>query len=148
MEGKMLSDGVGYLNIKSWSNHNKTEGGNIAELVEKELNNFKDSDSLIIDVRQNGGGNSSLAENLASHFIEKQTQYCKIFKKVSKQDELVEQTVNISPKGEFLDKKIVILTGPKCLSSNEMFVLMLKDTGKAITVGQTTGGGSGNPKAI
>ena len=29
-----------------------------------------------------------------------------------------------------------------------MFVLMLKDTGKAVTVGQTTGGGSGNPKAF
>ncbi len=42
----------------------------------------------------------------------------------------------------------ISLTDSKCLSSNEMFILMLKDTGKAITIGQTTGGGSGNPKTF
>ena len=29
-----------------------------------------------------------------------------------------------------------------------MFIMMLKDTGRAITVGQTTGGGSGSPKSF
>jgi hypothetical protein len=148
VESKMLSDSIGYLNVRSWSNHAQTDGKNIAELVEEELENLKDSDSLIIDVRQNGGGNSDLAEKLAGHFIDKPTQYCKILKKVPGQDELVEKTLSISPDGEFLDKKVVILTDSKGLSSNEMFILMLKDTGKAVTIGQTTGGGSGNPKAF
>jgi C-terminal processing protease CtpA/Prc len=29
-----------------------------------------------------------------------------------------------------------------------MFILMLKDTGRAVTIGETTGGGSGNPEYI
>jgi len=29
-----------------------------------------------------------------------------------------------------------------------MFIMMLKDTNRAITVGQTTGGGSGSPKSF
>ena len=107
VESKMLSDSVGYLNVRSWSNHAKIDGKNIAELVEQELDNLKGSDSLIIDVRQNGGGNSDLAEKLAGHFIDKPTPYCKILKKVPGQNELVEKSCTVDPSGEFLDKKVV-----------------------------------------
>ncbi len=148
VDGEMVSDKIGYLNIRSWSNQIKIDGKNIAELVEEELKNLKDSDSLIIDVRQNGGGNSRLAEKLAGHFIDKPAQYCKVLRKAPDQERLVEKSCYVDPEGEFLDKEVAILTGPRCLSSNELFVMMLKDTGKAVTIGRTTGGGSGNPKSF
>jgi C-terminal processing protease CtpA/Prc len=146
VESMMLSNNIGYLKILSWSNHVKVDDKNVAELVEEELNKLTESESIIIDVRENGGGNSNLAESLARHFIDKKIQFCTVLRKKSDSTELVEEAFNIEPGETYLDKKVVILTDAKCLSSNEMFILMLKDTGKAITIGQTTGGGSGNPK--
>lgn len=148
VEGKMLSDNIGYLNVRSWSNGAKTKGKNIAELAEEELENITKCDSLIIDVRQNGGGNSSLAEKLAGHFTDQPIEYGIIFVRTPGTNEFVEGKCTLSPQGEFLDKKIVVLTGPRCASSNEMFIMMLKDGIKATTIGQTTSGSSGNPRSF
>lgn len=148
VEGKILPDNIGYLNVRSWSNTIKISGKNIAELVEEELNKLQICTSLIIDIRENGGGDSSLAHQVAGHFIDKRRQFSKILIKVNDQNKLDEHNLFVVPSGEFLDKKVVILTSPKCLSSSDMFVLMLKDTGRAKTIGQTTGGGSGNAKSF
>lgn len=146
VSGKMLDQDTGYLQIKSWSNHVVFNGKNVADLVEEELKTLATSRFLIIDVRENGGGNSSLAEKLAGHFVKQEKHYGTVLKRQGKEDKLVSSKLYLRPRGDFLDKKTVVLTGPKCLSSNEMFIMMMKDTGSAITVGQTTGGGSGNPK--
>lgn len=148
VDGRMLSESIGYLKINSWSNRIKLNGRNIADLVEEELDDLTKCDSLIIDVRENSGGDSSLAEELAGHFIDKPVVYCKAVKIKEGSNELENLDFSVKSQGKFLDKKIVILTGPKCLSSNELFIMMLKDTDKAITVGQTTGGGSGNAKSF
>ena len=145
VESKILGESIGYLNVTSWSSHVKVNDKDISELIEDELKNLNNCDSLIIDNRQNGGGNSDFAEKLAGHFIQKNTKYCKVSTRISKTNEMIEKDITINSEGDFLNKKIVILTGPRSISSSEMFVLMLKDTGKAITIGQTTGGGSGNP---
>lgn len=148
VSGKMLDQQIGYLQIKSWSNHVNFDGKNVADLVEEELEPLTASKFLIIDVRENGGGNSSLAEKLAGRFIKNVTHYGTVLKRQARKNELVSSKLELKPQGDFLDKKVVVLTGPKCLSSNEMFIMMMKDTGIAETIGQTTGGGSGNPKSF
>jgi len=148
VNGKMLDQQIGYLQIKSWSNHVDFNGKNVADLVEEELEPLMASKFLIIDVRENGGGNSSLAEKLAGRFVKKATHYGTVLKRQARKDALVSSKLELKPQGDFLDKKVVVLTGPKCLSSNEMFIMMMKDTGIAETIGQTTGGGSGNPKSF
>jgi carboxyl-terminal processing protease len=70
------------------------------------------------------------------------------FKRIPGEEILEKIEFTIEPGGEFLDRKIVILTNSKCLSSSELFILMLKETGRAITMGQTTGGGSGCPSSF
>ena len=148
VNGKMLDQQIGYLQIKSWSNHVNFDGRNVADLVEEELKTLATSKFLIIDVRENGGGNSSLAEKLAGCFVKKATHYGTVLKRKAQTNELVSSELKLKPMGDFLDKKVVVLTGPKCLSSNEMFIMMMKDTDSAVTIGQTTGGGSGNPKSF
>ncbi len=148
VECKILSEKIGYLKVTSWGKDIKVDGKNIAELVEDELSKLKNCDSIIFDVRGNGGGASNLAEKIAAYFIDKDTQYCRTLIKNGKQNELIEKKYILHPNGEYLNKKVVILTNLKCFSATEMFILMLKDTGRAITVGQTTGGGSGNPVKV
>ena len=148
VSSKMLDQQIGYLQIKSWSNHINFDGKNVADLVEKELESLVASKFLIIDVRENGGGNSSFAEKLASHFIKKTTNYGTVLRRQTKRAGLVSSEFKLEPRGDFLDKKVVVLTGPRCLSSNEMFIMMMKDTGSAVTIGQATGGGSGNPRSF
>jgi len=148
VNSKMLDKQIGYLQIKSWSNHVNFDGKNVADLVEEELRTLETCKSLIIDVRENGGGNSSLAKKLAGHFIKQKTHYGTVLERQTQKDKLVSSKLYFKPQGDFWDKKVVVLTGPKCLSSNEMFIMMMNNTDNAVTIGQTTGGGSGNPKSF
>jgi hypothetical protein len=151
VNGKVLDENIGYLEINSWSKDIKIDGKQIDKLIDGELEAMSECESLIIDVRENGGGSSKLAEPLAGHFIDPKdppVNYGTVLERKNEAVELIGRELELEQQGEFLNKKIVILTGPKCLSSNEMFIMMLKDTGKAITIGQTTGGGSGNPADI
>jgi len=148
VSGKILDENIGYLKINSWSEYIEIDGKKIDKLIDEELEAMSECGSLIIDVRENGGGSSKLAEPLAGHFIEDPVIYGTVLERKNGAAELIRRELELKPQDGFLNKKIVILTGPKCLSSNEVFIMMLKDTGKAITIGQTTGGGSGNRKPI
>ena len=146
VRARKLNRDTGYLKIISWSGYLKFQGRNVADLVDEELSKIKNLPILIIDVRQNQGGSSLMAEKLAGYFVKKKTAYATVLRREESKNKLVKQKLFTYPREEFLNPKIIILTSPKCLSSNEMFIMMLKDTGRAITVGHTTGGGSGSPK--
>jgi C-terminal processing protease CtpA/Prc len=148
LESKILEGNIGYIRIDSWSNAIEIDGKNIAQLVEEELEKIKSSTSIILDVRNNDGGNSHYARLVASHFIKEKTECCHFLVKKPGQKDMVKFTEHVAPEGEFYDKKIVILTGPICISSTDMFLTFLKDTGRAVSIGQTTGGGSGNPQSL
>ncbi len=113
INGKMLDQQIGYLQIKSWSNHANFSGKNVADLVEEELEPLMASDFLIIDVRENGGGDSSLAKKLAGRFVKKATHYGTVLKRQARKDELVNSELELEPQGDFFDKKVVVLA--RCL---------------------------------
>lgn len=146
IESKMLDEDIGYISINSWGGDINVNGKNIAELVEEELEKLKQSTSIIFDVRDNDGGSSRYARLVASHFIKERTKCCTFLVKKPEQKEMIKEDGHINPEGEFYDQKIVILTSPKCISATDMFLTFLKDTGRAVSIGQTTGGGSGNPQ--
>src|SRR2546423_12581201 len=54
--------------------------------------------------------------------------------------------VEPNPAGPKFRGKVIVLTGGGTLSSCESFVLMMKQVPNCQTVGQKTGGSSGNPK--
>lgn len=148
ISSEILEGNLGYLRISSWSSKVQMDGRNIADFVDDELEALRSVSGLIIDVRDNSGGDSSLAYRLAGRFLDEQQVYASAFVKGEDSDEFKKEEFTVDPLEPRIDKPVVILTGPRCLSSNELFILMLKDTGHAITVGETTGGGSGNPKTF
>jgi C-terminal processing protease CtpA/Prc len=51
----------------------------------------------------------------------------------------------VKPQKPYLELPIVLLIDTSCFSSNEYFIAGMKDNKRAILLGETTGGGSGNP---
>lgn len=124
-------------------------------------NMFNDIDknnieNLIIDIRDNGGGNSSLGDLLFSYlYNEPFTQYSKIHEKLSEQckntyaskDDKLIGTVrkqDIKPvryiKGYEFKGRIVLLTNRYSFSSATDFAALINDYGRGIIIGEETGG--------
>jgi C-terminal processing protease CtpA/Prc len=54
----------------------------------------------------------------------------------------------IADEGKRFKGKVAVLIGPKCFSSNETFLLMLRHGAKATLVGEKSFGSSGNPQSF
>ena len=102
---------------------------------------------LIIDVRPNGGGDEITARKIAGCFLDKPAVYAAhIMRSEGKFSEQRTRTVAPNPAAPKFRGKVFVLTGGGTLSSCESFVLMMKQVPGCLTMGQKTGGSSGNPK--
>ncbi|MCK5940396.1 MAG: S41 family peptidase, partial [Planctomycetes bacterium] len=131
-------DGIGYLLITGWQENVDVERtiGAIAEMM--------DAAALVIDVRPNTGGDEAIARRVASWFVQGEKVYAK-HRAVS--DEGLGAVVERTVRGNdaVYDRPVAVLVGPRVMSSNESFVLMMKQAEDATIVGQRTLGCSGNP---
>ncbi len=140
----ILPSNVGYLRVPSF-----TVGlghGNI-DLI---LNYLATCTGLIIDVRDNGGGNLSYAETLATHFIASPvTAGYMVHKTGPGHDDFSEPfkvTYDPAPSGHFIwGKPVVVLTNRSTFSAGNFFVAVMKSLPNVTIAGATTGGGSGMP---
>jgi len=128
--------------------HKKFMDGNGELSADSVLSEMFKYPNLIIDVRDNRGGNESYAKKFAAYFAKDSTPY-----------ELVkyynEETGNFDK--EYVKKlypnemkkysgNIYVISGPAVMSSNESFVLMMKQLPNSKIIGMKTYGSSGNPK--
>ena|SRR5437867_8651220 len=88
-----------------------------------------------------------MARKIAGCFLDNPAVYAgHVIRSGGKLSEKRERVVQPNPAGPKFRGKVIVLTGPATLSSCESFVLMMKQMPGCVTVGQTTGGSSGNPK--
>ncbi len=112
--------------------------------------------ALIIDVRENGGGDDGQGNYVLSHLIEKTTYSSKsktrnhvpTFKAWGQPDMWTEFEPDaikpIEGKEKYL-KPLVLLMGAKTYSAAEDFAVAYDNSGRGIKIGQTTGGSTGQP---
>ena len=135
-------DGIGYLLINGWQENVDAERliGAIAEMMEQK--------ALVIDVRSNTGGDERIAQRVASWFVEGSHVYAqhRIRTGPGPDGFGAPQARQITGNDAVYDRPVAVLVGPRVMSSNEAFVLMMKQARDAIIVGQKTYGSSGNPK--
>ena len=130
------------LTIPSWSGELGVLDKKLIDICVKNIERY---DGILIDVRNNQGGNSRIAHSFASIFFKTPCVYGKFIKR-KEGGKLFSVTAVLQPNSEiYLDKSIVILTSNKCFSSNELFLAPFKVSGRAILIGEKTRGGSGNP---
>jgi carboxyl-terminal processing protease len=150
IESRMCkNNNIGYLNIYTF-----TGDGSMSLfddrylLIDDILKQFKDTKGLLIDVRWNGGGNSGNSELVASRFADQKRVYTRFKMKdgPGKNDFSEWKTRSISPNGSFqYTKPVVVLTSRATCSAAEDFVMAMQVLPQVTIVGDTTGGGIGNP---
>ena len=139
---KILDDNIGYVRCASFQYG--FGDGNIHEM----LRTLALCDGLIIDIRNNGGGMLTAAEQLASIFTNETYTAGYIAHKTGKghNDFSTPQPIKIDPfVGLRWQKPAVILTNRSTFSAANAFVMYLKGRPRLTIIGDKTGGGSGMP---
>lgn len=122
---KILQDNIGYISILSMM-------GNVVDKFEDAYNQIKDLPYLIVDVRNNGGGNSENGRLICEYLIREPQPYC------------LSPNRNIQPQDNAYKGKIYMLTSHFTFSAAESFVLDMLESNNAILIGEPTGGDTGN----
>lgn len=139
---KVLMDNIGYVYYGSFMSG--IGEGNLHEVIK----NMLFCDGIIIDVRDNGGGELTNSEVFISGFLEKETLVGYMIHKTGKghSDFSNPYEIKVKPyKGYTYLNKVVVLTNRSCYSAANDFVSAMKSVPNAKIIGDRTGGGGGLP---
>lgn len=128
-DSKILDNGIGYIELLSFD-----EGS--TELFNEQLQNLKEQNikSLIIDLRNNGGGIVEEAIGIAEIFVPREAIIMKSYNK--KGEEKIIKSSNSKPS----DLEIVVLVNENSASATEIFAGAIQDNNIGQIVGKTTYG--------
>lgn len=140
--GKIRNRNIGYISVSSF-----VSDSDDYSVIDEIITNFANTDGIVIDVRSNGGGNSNNAMTIASRFADITYFIFKTrFRNGKGHDDFTDWTdVFLYPEGVRYNKNVAVLTNRSCYSSTEWFISAMKVMPRVTIVGDTTGGGSGNP---
>ena len=139
---KTLDDNIGYATVSSFQ-HELGEG-NLDEI----FHYLRSTNGLILDVRNNGGGYLSSADQLAQRFTNERRLVGYMTHKTGKGHNDFSK-----PEAQYLDasdgvrwqKPVVILTNRRCYSATNTFIRNMRCCPNVTVIGDQTGGGSGMP---
>ncbi len=129
VEGKVLDNKIGYIEFSSFDENTSEDFK--AKFEELQKQGIK---SLIIDLRNNGGGIVDEALKIADYIADKDSI---LLYEVDKNNN---EEIKKSQNDPIIDMPIVILTNENTASSSEILAGALKDLGKAKIVGTKTFG--------
>ena len=138
-------DGIGYVLFY------KLGDKGLAGAFDEELEKLGDCWALVVDLRFNGGGNEDLAQAVAARFVDHKRVYSvHQYRSGPKHEDLgARNERTIEPRGPWrFESPVVCLQGQKTFSSAESMALMFAQCPQVTTMGDKTGGSSGNPRTI
>ena len=134
---------VGYVSYRSFST--PVAAGNILSVFSR----FRYAKGLILDLRENGGGNLMTATTIASFFADKRRVVgYNMHKTGSGHADFSEpKPIYINPvdSGGWGSRPVVVLTNRGCYSATNEFVNYMSNYPNVIIMGDRTGGGGGFP---
>lgn len=139
---RILDDNIGYIRCASFASG--MGSGNLDEIMMF----LAPCNALIIDVRDNGGGLLTSAEELAARFTNKELTVGYMQHKTGKGhsdfSKMEEQKLKPS-KGMRWQKRVAVLTNRAVYSAANEFVKYMRCCPNTVVVGDRTGGGAGMP---
>lgn len=139
-----LDSGIGYLRIRDFA------GAGWASDIDRVLRDLADAPALIIDIRSNGGGSDLLSNPIAGRFADRRRLASLVrYRSGPRHDDFTEWIERfIEPAGAArFTRPVALLTNRRSFSTAEDFTLALRVLPHVTVVGDTTGGGAGNPMA-
>lgn len=126
-----------------------------AEMFEARYDEISKADAIIFDVRDNGGGSSSVGWRVLAHLTDKSfkgsswftRQYRPTFRAWGRaQDIYGKEATDIAPNGKRLyTKPVIVLTSPRTYSAAEDFAVAFVTMKRGTIIGEPTGGSTGQP---
>jgi C-terminal processing protease CtpA/Prc len=143
--GKRLSSGSGYIHLGE--NFGNRPGHDMMAEFDAALAGLMDAPALILDLRDNGGGSSLIANAIAGRFLTKPFVYGREYYRLRLPTRLWWRWGDrrVTPRPPFYIGPLVLLIDATTASSAEEFVVSLVDSGRAQTVGRQSAGSTGNP---
>lgn len=125
VEWKILQDSIGYIEIRSMM-------GPVVDEFVAAYRRVKSLPYLIVDVRNNEGGNSENGKEICEYLVRKPQPHC------------IAPNREITPQPEAYQGTIYLLTSPLTFSAAESFTLDMRESGNALLIGEPTAGDTGN----
>ena len=146
VEFKVLPSGYGYIKISSFSDNDVLS----IQVWERAIKFFLDNKipGVILDMRNNGGGDGWLADQMAAYFFDKETVVgnTAFYNKGSGNFYMDpgDQKSMIPPRSELqFSGPVAVLVGPACASACEFFSYDMTINDRALIVGQYPSEGAG-----
>ena len=139
---KILENNIGYIRYSSFSS--SFSDANLDYI----LDYFRNTEGIVIDVRDNGGGYADLVNVLASRFTDRKVHVGYMQYKSGKghSDLSDPEPIYLEPgDGLHYYGRVAVLTNRNCYSATNDFVQTMMVLPNVITVGDRTGGGAGMP---
>ena len=114
-----------------------------AETAAAAMRFVANTDALIIDLRNNGGGRADMVAHLMSYFVNEAT-HLGTMKRRKSEDDVQFWTAAHVPAPRYVGKPIYVLTSKRTFSAAEGLTYDLQQHANAIVIGETTRGGA-NP---
>lgn len=142
-EVKVLNGNIGYLNLRMFADTAYAKNAATAA-----MNFLYNTNAIIIDLRENGGGVPSMMQLLSSYFTDAKPVLLSNFyeRKTDAKTQLF--TIETIDGKRMTNKPLYILTSKKTFSAAEAFTYTLKHLDKAVVVGEVTKGGANRTKTI
>jgi len=132
----VLPGNVGYLKLNGFRSPEVCGG-----IAAAAMSLVSDCDALLIDLRDNPGGDPVMVAFMSSYFFARPVHLTDIYE--GRKHVAVESwTLPFVPGPKFVDKPVFILTSPRTFSGAEEFAYDLQMLKRAVVVGETSGGGA------
>jgi len=132
-----LSPTIGYLKISGFPPPYLT-----AEKYAAAMNKLADTEALVIDLRDNGGGSPQSVALLISYFVDRRTRLNDIWDRASGETVQFWTQDRLAGKRYGGRKPVLILAGPRTASAGEDFTYTMQALKRATVIGERTWGGA------
>ncbi len=137
-----LRDGPGYVHIRTFG------GDGFGRGIDEALRAMDGVPALVVDIRDNGGGSDLNLDEVVGRFTDRKRRYRYVqYRDGPGHDDFTDPIADhVEPRGARRFRgPVAVLTNRLNFSAAEDFVLAMRLLPNVVVVGDTTGGGMGNP---
>ena len=153
IEYREVEEGIAYVALNTFST------SEVVEAFDEVFPKILDADALILDVRRNGGGDSGNGYAIMGRLIDetcsltsvwRTRQYRAAHAAWQEEETWVDGTHGtVEPRGDYpFEGDVIVLIGPNTFSAAEDFLVPMKASGRAVLIGEATGGSTGQPLGL